>query len=486
MCNMIPLQPIADANFVSSNVTEDDYPEWASGTTYANGDRVISVASHSVFESTADSNTGNDPDVAANVVPDTGKWVRVGSTNRWRAFDRSIGQSVSRSGSIKYTLECTTMITAIGLKGIRASSVRLRIVNPDAAETNLLDDSETSTGFTASNCTLTDGAGDGRSGLGTMVKLAENTATSSHRADAPAVALSGDVVISLDLRANGRTQAVIEVLDAASSIVSTSVFDLSDRTVTSSTGATSSIALVEGEDTYRVTIALAGLATENHTVRLYPQVSGSASYTGDGISGFFFGRMQIEAGTAETEYQHKAGGAVVGTELQNDLKQMVDTSGIQDWFDLVTFVPEFVPDYVFENAVGYVGYHVIVELDGEGGTTELAEMGWGRRLKIGDTLADSAPGFRDKSTRTEDDFGNLTVVPRETYDTMLFRISRLVGTEENTRRILAQQGKRLSFFYADKELFDRSPLILGYRPDFDGPLAAAGRSFATLEIRGLV
>jgi hypothetical protein len=152
----------------------------------------------------------------------------------------------------------------------------------------------------------------------------------------------------------------------------------------------------------------------------------------------------------------------------------------------VTFVPDFVPDVVFENLIAFVGYQIEIELDGAGGTTELAELGWGRRVKIGDSVVDTSAGFRDKSTRTEDAFGNLTVVPRETYDVMRFRISRVVGTEENTRRILAQQGKGVCFYYADASLFDRAPLVLGYRPDFDGPLAAAGRSFATLEVRGLI
>lgn len=483
MCNMIPLQPIADANYVSSNVPETDYDEWASPTTYANGDRVISVATHSVFESTANSNQGNDPDLPANVDPDTGTWVRVGSTNRWRAFDRSIGQSVSQSGSIKYTLECTTMITAIGLKGIQAKSIRLRVVDPDASEVNLLDNSEASTGFSPGRATLTDGAGDGRSGLDTMIRLTENTDAGTHFAAGPFVALSGDATFSVDVRENGRQfRLVVENSSFTNAFLGN--FDIVEGVAPS--GAT--IRLVE-DGIYRITVTLEGLASDTYRMSLFALSGlsgGAASYTGDGTSGVFFGRMQIEAGTEETEYQLKAGGAVVHTELQNDFKIMVDPSGIRDWFDLVTFVPEFVPDYVFENAVGFVGYQVIVELDGAGGTTELAELGWGRKVKIGDTLADSAPGFRDKSTRTEDEFGNLTVVPRETYDTMLFRISRVVGTEEFIRREMAKQAGKVSFYYADKDLFDRSPLVLGYNTSFDGPLAAAGRSFATLEIRGLV
>ena len=54
--------PINDANFVSSNVPENDFPEFASGTTYALGARVIvTTGYHRIYESLVASNTGNFP-----------------------------------------------------------------------------------------------------------------------------------------------------------------------------------------------------------------------------------------------------------------------------------------------------------------------------------------------------------------------------------------------------------------------------------------
>lgn len=52
---------VTPAMLVSTNVPETDYPEWAAGTTYAKGQRVILAAQHKVYESAADGNTGTTP-----------------------------------------------------------------------------------------------------------------------------------------------------------------------------------------------------------------------------------------------------------------------------------------------------------------------------------------------------------------------------------------------------------------------------------------
>src|SRR3546814_19750231 len=42
--------PVTDAILVASSVAETDFPAWAVGSTYGLGDRVISTATHRIYE----------------------------------------------------------------------------------------------------------------------------------------------------------------------------------------------------------------------------------------------------------------------------------------------------------------------------------------------------------------------------------------------------------------------------------------------------
>ncbi|ULB10740.1 hypothetical protein ORIO_12585 [Cereibacter azotoformans] len=130
---MIAPITVTDAVMASSNVPEADYPTWASGTTYALGARVILTSTHSIYESVQAGNVGKNP------ATDTSStwWIRVGSTNRWRAFDARTGQKVSQSGTIDYSLTLPSICTAVALVGLSAGSVRVRV--SDAGGTLIYD-----------------------------------------------------------------------------------------------------------------------------------------------------------------------------------------------------------------------------------------------------------------------------------------------------------------------------------------------------------
>lgn len=126
---LIVVRPVivAPAMLVSSTVPEDDYPEWATGTTYAKDDRVIIAAQHKVYQSLAAANVGNNP-TAVTAEP---KWIEVGSTNRWKVFDKSVSSQTKRAGSISYRLKLGQAITsfaALNLTG--ATSMRVQIIDP--------------------------------------------------------------------------------------------------------------------------------------------------------------------------------------------------------------------------------------------------------------------------------------------------------------------------------------------------------------------
>ena len=132
---------VNDANFTSSNVPENDYAAWLVGTTYAAGARVISTATHLIYESVAAGNTGNNPTTAANV---PSLWLKVGSTNRWRAFDNTLGQSTTNLNTITYVFGTTSRMDAVAFVGLVAISVQVVVRNAANAITynvtrNVLD-----------------------------------------------------------------------------------------------------------------------------------------------------------------------------------------------------------------------------------------------------------------------------------------------------------------------------------------------------------
>lgn len=117
---------VTPAMMVASNIPENDHGAWASGTTYASGARVI--FDHGVWESVQSGNVGHSPSL------DAGEWwVRLGATNRWRAFDERLGGLTTGGASITYSIGLPRTLNALCFFGLGASSLRVRVVTPGAA-----------------------------------------------------------------------------------------------------------------------------------------------------------------------------------------------------------------------------------------------------------------------------------------------------------------------------------------------------------------
>jgi len=121
---MQPL-PVTDATLVSSTVPETDPPAWAAGTSYAVGDQVRLVSTHSVYESALAANVGNSPDLH----PD--KWTRIRATNRWRCFDGTNSSRTEQAGGIGYVFAPGTAVTTVAALNLRnCNSIRVRQIDP--------------------------------------------------------------------------------------------------------------------------------------------------------------------------------------------------------------------------------------------------------------------------------------------------------------------------------------------------------------------
>jgi hypothetical protein len=122
---------ITDSIFTSSTIPENDYSAWAAGTTYSLGNRVIVVSVHKVYESAINSNTGNNP-----VTDDGTKWIEVGATNRWKAFDQKISDPATRADSIQYVLTTTNnIVNSLAFFGLKADTVQIIVVETASSTT---------------------------------------------------------------------------------------------------------------------------------------------------------------------------------------------------------------------------------------------------------------------------------------------------------------------------------------------------------------
>jgi len=117
--NIIQPIDVTDARLTATNVPEDGYNEWQSGTTYAKGDRVqvTDTDVHRVYESLVDSNSGNyPPDTTEYELGSDAKWLKVSATNPWAMFSDTVGEVTAAAESYDTaTYAVDTVDTATGI-----------------------------------------------------------------------------------------------------------------------------------------------------------------------------------------------------------------------------------------------------------------------------------------------------------------------------------------------------------------------------------
>lgn len=117
------------ANFVYSNVPEDDAPVYDPALSYPLGFRVILTepGTHKIYESLTSANVGNYPPTSS------AKWLEIGPTNRWTMFDESVGTFTTNPGTIEFQF-VANRITSMGFLGIQARSINIKIYEGAAPE----------------------------------------------------------------------------------------------------------------------------------------------------------------------------------------------------------------------------------------------------------------------------------------------------------------------------------------------------------------
>lgn len=134
---------VTDAILLDTDVPEDDYAAWNSGTTYNTGDRVILVSTHRIYESLTDGNTNKPP--ATSPV----EWIEVSATNRWKLFDRSntsqTTQTDSPSGYFFYELAFGRPINSFAALNIsNGTKVKITMTSASVGSPNIVYEEEVS------------------------------------------------------------------------------------------------------------------------------------------------------------------------------------------------------------------------------------------------------------------------------------------------------------------------------------------------------
>lgn len=114
---------VTESMLTASNVPENDAPPWLNSASYAVGDRVIQA--HGVWEC-VQAGAGHDPATDTQ----SAWWVRLGATNRWRAFDGRLGGAVTGGTTISYTIALPRTLNALAFFGLNATTLRIRVTIP--------------------------------------------------------------------------------------------------------------------------------------------------------------------------------------------------------------------------------------------------------------------------------------------------------------------------------------------------------------------
>lgn len=111
-----------DTILTSSNIPEDEYPAWVSGTSYTALGKVI--YQHKIYQRIVTGAGTTTPDL------DQANWFDDGYTNRYRMFDNTLSSVSSKMGGIEFTLTPNQIINGIALLNVNASTVRVVMNDP--------------------------------------------------------------------------------------------------------------------------------------------------------------------------------------------------------------------------------------------------------------------------------------------------------------------------------------------------------------------
>lgn len=113
---------VTPAMVVATDVPAGDYADYAAGTTYGAGARV--VYANGIYQSLQASNIGKTPDVSPTW------WVFVSFINKFKLFDLVNSSQTAKATSMSYTVRPGTVVTGLAVVNLTSvTGVRVRMVS---------------------------------------------------------------------------------------------------------------------------------------------------------------------------------------------------------------------------------------------------------------------------------------------------------------------------------------------------------------------
>lgn len=120
---------IDDSMSYSTNVLENDYPVYDSGTSYSTGDRVIMTTGyHRIYESKKDVNQGHTP--PENLQGDDPWWKDIGATNAWKLFDGKSRAATVQSSPLTASVTPGRLFNSMAILNMDATEVNVTVTHP--------------------------------------------------------------------------------------------------------------------------------------------------------------------------------------------------------------------------------------------------------------------------------------------------------------------------------------------------------------------
>lgn len=188
--------------------------------------------------------------------------------------------------------------------------------------------------------------------------------------------------------------------------------------------------------------------------------------------------LNISAASVQVTVTDVADGVVY-----DELVSLISDSGITDWYSYFFEPIVRVPDVSFADLPRYLGAAVAITALDAGSTVAIGEAILGLARELGVTLIGAKVGIRDYSVKTQDDFGNYTLLERAFSKRGTFPLWVAGDFTSELQTLLA--GYRATPVVWIGTDIHTATMIYGFYKDFDIDIAYPEASLCSLEIEGL-
>lgn len=174
--------------------------------------------------------------------------------------------------------------------------------------------------------------------------------------------------------------------------------------------------------------------------------------------------------------------AIDGT-IYDETQLTTADAGITDWY--AYFFEPIVRnhDLFFGDILPYSGATIRIILSDSGETVLCGECIIGLSKLIGGTQYGATVGIRDFSVKTEDDFGNFTILERAFAKRATFNVMVAAAYVDTLQELLADLRATPSLYIGSDSY--RATVVYGFYKDFDIEIAYREYSMCSLTIEGL-